>query len=174
MAIQSNRWSRPGTSRVPARPVQPISARDGSLNAGDGSLRVSRWDAVCGIIARLEKAGFFCVGGAFDFEEPPFLWRVLTYCYAEEFFGSQRILSWMSRPDALRSELNGRIVRASDLRGFRRNNRKVLTLSLEEATREFTPAPVQRARAACGISSADFAELSVREAIRFDLGETDV
>ena len=173
MALDSDLWSRSGTPRVPARSVRPVSAWDASLTTGEGPLCRAKWDVICRIVNRLEESGFFCVGGTIGFEEPSFLWRVLTYCYTQEFFGSQRILIWMKQPDGLRAELKGRVVWASDLRGFRRNNRKVLTLAVEEATKELTPTPIQRARAACGISPAEFADLSVREAIRLDLGETD-
>lgn len=83
-------------------------------------------------ITRLKSQGFFCIQDASTPKPPEFLWHLLTFCYAKKIFGSERIVRWLRKEHWIPVKPTKRCPLAQDLRRFRRNNRKILILSLEE------------------------------------------
>ncbi len=152
-----------------------LSVSDACLSVGrQVGGRLVRWEAACAAVAKLKAQGFFCVRGVSADEQPDFFWCLLTFCYGRGIFGSERIVElvreecWVSSGEAAGCLL------AHDLRRFRRNNRKVLTLSLEEFFKSLLC--LEGDGVSTGRISAirELAEQRVLSAIRWDVGELDV
>lgn len=143
---------------------------DGIFDCTRRNLNTRRWDTVGEVVESLGRSGFFSVGTAIDLPDPDVTWQLLSYCYANRQVGSQRIVNWVHAvPQILR--LFGPIgLQSHDLRRFRRNNRKLLALTLEEFFRRSTPSPGQGVRGGSPVTMADDCLL---EAIRADVGESD-
>ena len=137
------------------------------------SLDAQLWEQACESVVELRQNGFFCVRHACDFEDVDLLWSLLTYAYGNLQFGSQSLAEWFQTVPEIRQRLGMERLTSSDIRKFRRNNRKILTLSLEGYFKKRSSSRVQRLRRTCGLSEWDLAEASVLEAIRGDLGEVD-
>lgn len=160
-------------------PLNGLSASDLCLADGRKTAewkidhRLVHWQAVRVAIAKLKSQGFFCVQDASDPEPPEFLWHLLTFCYAKKIFGSERIVRWLREERWLPVKPDKRRLLAHDLRRFRRNNRKILTLSLEEF---FKNRLCPEARNQCADKAETIhklAEQCVLSAIRWDVGELD-
>ncbi len=124
-------------------------------------------------VGQLRSNGFFCVLGPAGFGDPDRLWAILTYSYGKRQFGSQELAEWIELEPVLGRELGRNRILSSDIRQFRRNNRKVLTLSLEGFFYRGSSRRVQRLRKSYDLSECDLAERIVLEAIRSDFGEVE-
>ena len=145
-----------------------------SLHSLDwGRLNDEGWARARTAVAKLRDNGFFCIGGPFGFEDPELLWVILTYAYGNGQFGSQALEEWIEIEPVLSRELAGRRVSSSDIRLFRRNNRKAITLSLEGFFKQEATMAVQGLRRIYGFSECELAEQRLLEAIRSDVGEVD-
>lgn len=160
-------------------PINGLSASDLCLADGQNTIeqkadkRLVRWKAVHAAIAKLKSQGFFCIQDASDPEPSEFLWQLLTFCYAEKIFGSDRIIRWLREELWLPAKPEERGLLAQDLRRFRRNNRKILTLSLEEFFKNQLCSEARDERADKNEIIRELAEQCVLSAIRWDMGELD-
>ena len=135
--------------------------------------RLVHWKAARVAIAKLKSQGFFCVQDASDSEPPEFLWHLLTFCYAQKIFGSERIVRWLRKEHWLPIKPVERCLLAQDLRRFRRNNRKILMLSLEEFFKNQICPDARDKRANKTETIRELAEQYVLSAIQWDVGELD-
>ena len=100
------------------------------------------------------------------------LWSIGTYSYANSLFGSRQIAEWARTDSFPMGLLRGECLVAEDIRCFRRNNRKLLALSLESIFRERNLIPIG-ALFSIDSSAYDIAEWCILEAIRWDVGDFD-
>ncbi len=157
--------SQLGTQKENPRVTVVAETATAELGSEDLFKPVARlWESSCAAVQKLRGAGFFCIRGPFDFERPELLWSVLTSCYSAEIFGSQRIAAWLDGDGRWKPFLCGDRITARDVRRFRRNNRKNLTLAIEEVIAT-QPLPTERIH--------EEAERLLMEAIQFDVGEFD-
>ena len=160
-------------------PINGLSAFDLCLADGQNTFeqqadnRLVHWKAVRAAISNLKSQGFFCIQAASDPEPPEFLWSLLTFCYAKKIFGSDRIVRWLREERWLPAKPAERRLLARDLRRFRRNNRKILTLSLEEFFKNPICPKAGDKRADKTATFRELAEQCVLSAIRWDVGELD-
>jgi hypothetical protein len=133
---------------------------------------VSLWETVLTAVTSLEKDGFSCLGGKSGFMNLSLLWSIGTFSYATSLFGSRQIAEWVGAESFFQGLLRGERLVAGDIRSFRRNNRKLLTLSLEAIFRERNLVP-NGTQFSSESSAYDFAEWCVLEAIRWDAGDFD-
>ncbi len=131
------------------------------------------WEQACDSVKELSDNGFFCVREAYGFDDVEFLWCFLTYAYGNLQFGSQGLVEWIQSAPEISQRLERNRLVSSDIRQFRRNNRKMLTLSLEGYFKKTSSFVIQRLRRTYGLSEWDMAEASLLEAIRGDVGEVD-
>ncbi len=137
------------------------------------SLNGQLWEQACASVADLRGHGIFCVANPGMVFDSDLLWSFLTYAYGNLQFGSQALVEWLETVPDIHQRLGGRLLSSADVRQFRRNNRKMLTLSLEAYFKKASGSVIHRFRRTCGLSECDLAEAAVLEAIRFDVGEVD-
>ena len=135
--------------------------------------RLAHWNAARIAITKLKSQGFFCVQDASDPESPEFLWHLLTFCYAKKIFSAERIVRCLREERWLPVKPAERCLLAHDLRRFRRNNRKILMLSLEEFFKNQLCPEARDKLADKTESIRELAEQCVLSAIRWDAGELD-
>lgn len=135
--------------------------------------RLVHWKAARVAITKLKSQGFFCIQNASTPEPPEFLWHLLTFCYAKKIFGSERIVRWLRKEHWLPIKPTERCLLAQDLRRFRRNNRKILMLSLEEFFKNQICPEARDKRADKTETIRELAEQCVLFAIQWDVGELD-
>ncbi len=135
--------------------------------------RLVHWETARVAITKLKSQGFFCIQDASAPEPPEFLWHLLTFCYAKKIFGSERIVRWLRKEHWLPIKPTERCLLAQDLRRFRRNNRKILMLSLEEFFKNQTCPEAKDNRANKTETIRKLAEQLLLSAIQRDIGELD-
>ena len=150
-------------------PIHGLSASDLCLEDSWNTVecktdnRLAHWEAARVAITKLKSQGFFCIQNASTSEPSEFLWHLLTFCYAKKIFGSERIVQWLRKEHWIPVKPTERCLLAQDLRRFRRNNRKILMLSLEEFFKNQT----------CPEAIDKLAEQLLLSAIQWDVGELD-
>jgi hypothetical protein len=130
------------------------------------------WDAVLTAVSLLKRDGFSCIESKSGFVDHTLLWAIGTFSYANGLFGSRQIVEWVGTEPFFQGSFRGDRLMAGDIRCFRRNNRKLLTLSLEAIFRQRRLVP-NGLPFSCKSSAYDFAERCVLEAIRWDAGDFD-
>ena len=133
--------------------------------------RLVHWEAARVAITKLKSQGFFCIQNASTSEPSEFLWHLLTFCYAKKIFGSERIVQWLRKEHWIPVKPTERCLLAQDLRRFRRKNREILMLSLEEFFKKQTCPEAIDKRADKTIHQ--LAEQLLLSAIQWDVGELD-
>lgn len=135
--------------------------------------RLVHWKAARVAITKLKSQGFLCIQDASTPEPPEFLWHLLTFCYTKKIFGSERIVRWLRKGRWIPIKPTERCLLAQDLRRFRRNNRKILMLSLEEFFKNQACPEARDKRADKTETIRKLAEQFLLTAIQRDVGELD-
>ena len=131
------------------------------------------WKLACASVGQLQKDGFGSIRSDLDCIDSSLIWCLLTYCYAKGQSGTENLVIWANGLSEIRRNLNGGALTVSEVRRFRRNNRKQLALTLENYFRRDASLVIQRAGAAYGLTAYELAEHCLLEAVRADIGETD-
>jgi len=65
--------------------------------------------------------------------QPRVLLAILTYCYAQQIYGSSKILDYLSRDEAFRTACRAEFPNDRELQSFRKQNRRVIEKCLASA-----------------------------------------